>query len=103
MPEVADRSPAEGFERELDRVVDRLRGMLVSRLADPADRAFAASQALLALTAGNAGAHDLPRIADHAAGDQLAVIGHDFAAGQPSDEQYAAATALLADLRRSLP
>lgn len=96
---------AAAFERELNRVVDRLRGMTMSRLPASAALAFAASQQLLsmAMAAGDSLPAELPRLGDHAAGDQLAVIAHDFMALQPSDDEVTAATDLLIELRRSLP
>ena len=96
---------AEEFARELGRVVDRLRGMPLTRLAASAALAFDASQRLLsmAIAAGDLVSGDLPRIGDHGAGDQLAVIGHDFASLQPGAADYAEATELLVELRRALP
>ena len=38
-----------------------------------------------------------------AAGDQLAVIGHDFASLEPGVVAYAQATEILVGLRRALP
>ena len=98
-------SAAGEFERELNRVVDRLRGMTMTRLPASADLAHATAQRLLSMTiaAGGSLPAELPRLGDHGAGDQLAVIAHDFLALQPSDEEVAAATELLTELRRSLP
>ncbi|MCX6414725.1 MAG: hypothetical protein NTU77_09025 [Actinobacteria bacterium] len=98
-------SAAGEFERELNRVVDRLRGMTMTRLPASADLAHATAQRLLSMTiaAGGSLPAELPRLGDHGAGDQLAVIAHDFMALQPSDEEVAAATELLTELRRSLP
>ena len=98
-------SAAGEFERELHRVVDRLRGMTMTRLPASADLAHATAQRLLSMTiaAGDNLPAEPPRLGDHAAGDQLAVIAHDFMALQPSDEEVAAATELLTELRRSLP
>ena len=98
-------SAAGEFERELNRVVDRLRGMTMTRLPASADLAYATAQRLLSMTiaAGDNLPAEPPRLGDHAAGDQLAVIAHDFMALQPSDEEVAAATELLTELRRSLP
>ena len=98
-------SAAGEFERELNRVVDRLRGMTIARLPASADLAYATAQRLLSMTiaAGDNLPAEPPRLGDHAAGDQLAVIAHDFMALQPSDEEVAAATELLTELRRSLP
>lgn len=98
-------SAAGEFDRELNRVVDRLRGMTMTRLPASAHLAYATAQHLLSMTiaAGDNLPAEPPRLGDHAAGDQLAVIAHDFMALQPSDEEVAAATELLTELRRSLP
>lgn len=96
---------AAEFARELSRVTDRLRGMPVTRLPASATLAFEASRRLLsmAIAAGDRVPGDLPRIGDHGAGDQLAVIGRDFASRQPGAVAYAEATGLLVALRRALP
>ena len=96
---------AAEFDRELGRVVDRLRGMPVTRLSASAELAFGACERLLSLAigAGDRAPALLPRLGDHAAGDQLAVIGHDFASLQPGVVAYAQATDILAELRRALP
>jgi hypothetical protein len=96
---------AAEFARELGRVVDRLRGMPVTKLAASAELAYRASERLLsmAIAAGDRVPALLPRIGDHAAGDQLAVIGHDFASLQPGAAAYAEVTELLVELRRALP
>ena len=93
------------FERELSRVVARLRGMTMARLTESAALSYAASQRLLSMTiaAGDNVPAELPRVGDHAAGDQLAVIAYDFMALQPNIDEVTAATALLTELRRSLP
>ena len=98
-------SAAGEFDRELNRVVDRLRGMTMTRLPASAHLAYATAQHLLSMTiaAGDNLPAEPPRLGDHAAGDQLAVSAHDFMALQPSDEEVAAATELLTELRRSLP
>ncbi|CAB4753064.1 MAG: hypothetical protein F2702_04740 [Actinobacteria bacterium] len=98
-------SAAGEFERELNRVVDRLRGMTMTRLPASADLAHATAQRLLSMTiaAGDSLPAELPRLGDHAAGDQLAVIAPDFMALQLSNDEVTAATELLTKLRRSLP
>lgn len=96
---------AAEFARELGRVVDRLRGMPVTRLSGSAQLAFGACERLLslAIAAGDRAPALLPRIGAHAAGDQLAVIGHDFASLQPGVVAYEQATDILVELRRALP
>ena len=98
-------SAAGEFERELNRIVDRLRGMTMTRLPASADLAHATAQRLLSMTiaAGGSLPAELPRLGDHAAGDQLAVIAHYFMALKPSNDEVTAATELLTELRRSLP
>ena len=102
MSDLASPAAVEEFRRERDRCVDRLRGMPLTRLPASADLAYGAACALLALTPDTAG-HALPRLADHAAGDQLAVVADDFLASHPDDEGLARAAAALTTLRRSLP
>ena len=92
----------EACARERDRCVDRLRGMPLGRLRDSAALAHVAAGRLIALTPGAAG-RDLPRLADHAAGDQLAVVVSDFLSGSPTPQAIEQATAILTELRRSLP
>ncbi len=90
---------------EVDRIADRLRGLSQARLAEPvpghasrADAARSTAQALAdaaarieaGLVAGGDGAadtgqvapvrHILPALTDFAAGDQVAVTGHDVIA-----------------------
>ena len=96
---------AAEFDRELGRVVDRLRTMPLTKLAASAELAFRACERLLsmAIAAGDREPIHLPRIGAHAAGDQLAVIGHDFASLEPGVVAYAQATEILVGLRRALP
>ena len=96
---------AAEFDRELGRVVDRLRSMPLTKLAASAELAFRACERPLsmAIATGDRAPALLPRLGDHAAGDQLAVIGHDFASLQPGVVAYAQATDILAELRRALP
>ena len=98
MPETG----VDAFIRERDRCVDRLRGMPLTRLPQSADLAYETAGALVGLTYGAAG-HPLPRLADHAAGDQLAVVAADLLAGDPDADTLDRATAVLSELRRSLP
>lgn len=96
---------AAEFARELGRVVDRLRGMPLTKLAASAELAFRACERLLsmAIAAGDCAPALLPRLGDHASGDQLSVIGRDFASLEPDVVAYAQATDILAELRRALP
>jgi hypothetical protein len=89
------------FDIELARVVDRLRTMPMTKLPVSADLAYGTASHLLDLTPGS---HPtLPRIADRAAGDQLAVIGRDFRAAANEEAAVTEATAALVELRRALP
>lgn len=98
MPETG----VDAFIRERDRCVDRLRGMPLTRLPASADLAYGAASAIVAMTADAAG-RVLPRLADHAAGDQLAVVAADLLAGEPDAATLERATGILTGLRRSLP
>jgi hypothetical protein len=89
------------FERELQRVVDRLRTMPLTKVQAAADDAYRTAEHLVALTPDVP--RDVPRIADHAAGDQLAVVGHDFLVAQQDEAAIAEATAALVKLRQALP
>jgi hypothetical protein len=105
------------YEADLERTVDRLRGLALARLSAPfepeatrADAAHALAQRLADLAADVAGQPHrvVPRLADHAAGDQVAVCGRDLldaALAHPSDMADAALAEggeLLTDLRRRL-
>jgi hypothetical protein len=92
---------APDFHTELDRVVDRLRTMPLSRTATAAELTYPMSCRILQLQGTSQ--KDLPRIADRAAGDQLAVIGRDFIATTHDEAAIAEATAALVELRRALP
>lgn len=84
--------------RELERVVDRLRSMPLSRLSLAAPLAFATCEQIQVAVDDP---RPVPRIADHAAGDQLAVIAQDALARRP--EGTAVIADLLIELRRALP
>jgi hypothetical protein len=89
------------FGVELQRVVDRLRNMPLTKIQASAEVAHRTAQDLLALTSDTQ--RELPRIADYACGDQLAVIGQDLLRTQMNEAAIAEATAALVELRRSLP
>ena len=95
-------SAVDAFTREQDRCVDRLRTVPLARLAASADLAHAAACRIVDLTP-DAADRTLPRLADHAAGDQLAVVASDFLAGAPDAASLEQGTAILTELRRSLP
>lgn len=87
----------ETFRIELDRVVDRLRTMPVTKLP----KAAQLTRPVLAELATMAGQLTLvPEITEHGLGDQCAVLGQELLnSGQPC----APASALLRELRLELP
>ncbi len=99
----------EKLRTELGRVADRLRTLGLARLdrpaagGSPADRAHATSQRLADLAAAAAGrpARLVPRLASHAAGDQVTVLAADVLAEGDGPAVAAAADELTA-LRRGL-
>lgn len=120
-PPPAGTSGAGAGERyavQLGRTVDRLRSLAIARLSAPfepeptrADAAHRLAQRLADVAAGldGGGSRSLPRLADPAVGDQVAVCGHDLldAAAAHGDREQAeavlvAAAADLLDLRRRL-
>jgi hypothetical protein len=110
------RTPVERLEADLRRTVDRLRTLGLARLGasfapEPtrADAARDVAQRLADLAADLEGAprRTVPRLADAAVGDQVAVCGHDLVAavaalpaGRDADADVLAAADLLLDLRR---
>ena len=108
---------ADRLEADLGRTADRLRGLGLTRLAasfepEPtrADAAHGVAQRLADLAAGLAGepTRTVPRLGDHAVGDQVAVCGRDLvdaARAHPSDSADQAlddAAELVLDLRRRI-
>ena len=107
---IEDADPRAVLERELDRVLARLRGLSLDRLrrtddsgASPASRARDCAQHRADLAADAAGRErrPLPELAAHGVADQLAVTAHDVL--DEGDEHAVAATAeALTALRRAL-
>jgi hypothetical protein len=113
-----DQTPGEAYAAQLERTVDRLRSLAITRLSaafepEPsrADAARRLAQRLADMAADLDGGRQrsLPRLADPAVGDQLAVCGRDLldAAAAQDDHEHAqavlvAAAADLLDLRRRL-
>ena len=87
-------------ERELNRVVERLRTMPLGRLAVAAPLAYDACRAMLAVIGEE---HPLPRLADHAAADQVSVIAADSWARADGADAQARIVEILTELRRALP
>lgn len=135
MPDDSWAARRDELAAEVRRVADRLRSLSQTRLGRPcppypsaadagrtAAAALAGAAAALEGAAGRAGesagdrpdTHELPRLSDFAAGDQVAVTGHDLLAaldlvapdadvhGRPACEAVAAAVAVLTDVRRLL-
>ena len=112
------RTPVERLEADLRRTVDRLRTVGLARLgasfdAEPtrADAARGVAQRLADAAADLEGGprRTVPRVADAAVGDQVAVCGHDLLAavaagdGVPEAEAVVLAAADdLLDLRRRI-
>jgi hypothetical protein len=110
------RTPLERLEADLRRTADRLRTLGLARLgasfapeATRADAARDVAQRLADLAADLEGEprRTVPRLADAAVGDQVAVCGHDLLAaasaappGPGVDADVLAAADLLLDLRR---
>ena len=104
---------SERFADQLGRTADRCRALSLARLAAPwgpeatrADAARALAQSLAETAAGLEGGtpRRLPRLADGAVGDQLAVCGRDVlvAAGSDHNALLGALADQLLDLRRRL-
>lgn len=87
-------------ERELNRVVERLRTMPLGRLAVAAPLAYDACRAMLAVVGDE---HTLPRLGDHAAADQVLVIAADAWARAEGADARARIAEILTGLRRALP
>jgi hypothetical protein len=105
-----DDDPRTLVDRELGRVVARLRGLSLERLqrpddggVTPASRTHDCAQHLADLAADAAGRsrRPLPVLAAHAAADQLTVTAHDVL-DEGDDAAIAAAAPALTALRRAL-
>jgi hypothetical protein len=105
-----DDEPRAVLDRELGRVVTRLRGLSLERLqrpdeegTTPASRTHDCSQHLADLAADAAGRarRPVPVLAAHGVADQLTVVAHDVLA-EGDDAAVAAAAAALTALRRAL-
>jgi hypothetical protein len=112
------RTPVERLEADLRRTVDRLRTLGLARLAasfDPeptrADAAREVAQRLADAAADleSGPRRTVPRLADAAVGDQVAVCGHDLLAAVAAGHGVPGAEAVvlgaaddLRDLRRRI-
>ena len=103
---MTDAELAEEYERELARVVERIRTMPLTRLSTCSEQIFALCGDLADLAheagAGAPGAGALPRLGDHALPDQLHVLGMELAAVADL-AILARAHSLLVDMRKALP
>jgi hypothetical protein len=105
-----DDEPRAVLDRELGRVVGRLRGLSLERLNRPDDQGVTAAgrthdcAQLLADLAADAEGRDrrpVPALAAHAAADQLTVTARDVLA-EGDEAAVSAAAAALTALRRAL-
>lgn len=96
----------EEYERELARVVERVRTMPLTKLATCSDDVFVLCCHLADLAqdarSGLAGSRALPRLGDHALPDQVRVLGMELAA-TGENTQIASGLELLVDMRKALP
>ena len=103
---MTDEHPGEEYERELARVVERLRTMPLTRLNSCSDAVFDLCRSLADLAhesgSGLSGGQSVPRLGDHALPDQLQVLGMEIAAVADA-EVVMRAHELLVDMRKALP
>ena len=103
---MSDSEIGEEYERELARVVERVRTMPLTKLATCSDDVFALCCALADLSqaagSGLAGSRALPRLGDHGLPDQLRVLGMELAA-TGENAQITRGLELLVDMRKALP
>ncbi len=96
----------EEFERELARVVERVRTMPLTKLATCADEIFALCGQFADLGRDSRsplpGATAVPRLGDHALPDQLQVLGMELAATADSTT-LVDAHGRLVKMRKALP
>lgn len=103
---MTDEHLGEEYERELARVVERLRTMPLTRLSSCSEAVFALCRSLADLAhesgSGLAGGQSVPRLRDHALPDQLQVLGMEIASIADS-AVLTRAHELLVDMRKALP
>lgn len=94
------------YERELARVVERVRTMPLTRLSTSSDSVYALCCSLADLAkdvgSGLAGGLSVPRLGDHGLPDQLQVLGMELATVADT-MALGRAHALLVDMRKALP
>jgi hypothetical protein len=102
---VLDATTDEGYDRELTRIVDRLRTMPLTRLEaiQPQVHDLARTLVALARDFGDPAPAPLPEFSARASADVVLVLGRDVRACATTDAQLAAAAACLTEARRALP
>lgn len=100
-----DQSTDGGPDRELMRIVDRLRSMPLARLESVQPQVHELADALVALARdlGDPAPVPLPGFSARASADVIMVLGTDVLRVARSDEQRAAVAQRLAQARRALP
>ena len=97
-------SAVSDAEIELDRVVERLRSMPLTRIASHASAARSLAQELADRCASLNGdvRREVPDVGDIAVGDQVAVTGRDLLASSPAEPDRAWMAGRLREFRLSL-
>jgi hypothetical protein len=88
--------------RELERNVDRLGSMHLTRAQGCEGLVYSAAAAIVDLT-GEHPSSNLPHLQAHALGSMLAVVGRDYLGTPENDERDQKVVDLLIALRRALP
>lgn len=92
----------EDITRELDRIVDRLSTMPLTRAQGCEAVVHSTAVTIVDLTGVHTSA-DLPHLQAHALGSLLAVVGRDYLVTARNDERDQQVLDLLIALRRELP
>ena len=92
----------DDLARELQRVVDRLGNMPLTRAQDFQEQVQSAA-AYLVNVGGERSADDLPRLQPHGLSSLIAVVGRDYLNTPRNDERDQQVLDLLIALRRALP
>lgn len=97
---MSDSTPAEQFERDLKRTVDRLAAIPLTHLERVDDDGLTLAVRTWRLAQAWAGPNlDVPRLRTHATADQLAVVGREFRS-TATDDQLESARCDLRELRQ---
>ncbi|MCX8527627.1 MAG: hypothetical protein ORN20_05745 [Candidatus Nanopelagicales bacterium] len=92
----------EDIVRELERIVDRLGSMPLTRAHECEARVHSTAEAIVDLTAERS-SRELPHLKAHALGPMVAVVGRDYLDIPGNDERDQQVLDLLIALRRALP